>query len=82
LRFALTTSPGFSVRGWRPGDPSRRARARLRKVAQRGSVALLVASSRGRLLLLGADRKQIRFIALLPQRATNNATRAWLDESR
>jgi hypothetical protein len=82
LAFALTTSPNFSVAGFAPGDPSAKARKRFRKVDQRGSVALLVASSKKRLVLLGADRKRIRFIAVLPRGTSKSATRTWLDQSR
>lgn len=82
MRFALTTSPGFSALGFSPGDRSARARARFPKLDQRGGVGVYVASTRGHLLLLGADRKRIRFIALLPRGTSKSATRAWLDQSR
>jgi hypothetical protein len=82
LAFGLTTSPGFSVAGFAPGDASAKARKRFRKLDQRGGVGLFVASSRNRLLLLGADRKRIRFIALVPARTRAKAINAWLDASR
>jgi hypothetical protein len=82
VAFALTTSPQFSAAGFAPGDRSAKARKRFRKLDQRGGVAVLVASSRKRLLLLGADRKRIRFIALVPARTRANAVNAWLDASR
>src|SRR5262249_46465436 len=69
LRFALTTSPAFSIHGFSPGAGSAKAR-RLAKFAQRGGVGVFVASARSRLLLLGADRKRIRFLALLPRGAS------------
>ncbi|MEA2496008.1 MAG: hypothetical protein QOJ29_3919 [Thermoleophilaceae bacterium] len=82
LRFVLTTSPGFSVGGLSPGEASAGARKRLRKFDQRGGVAVLVASSKKRLVLVGADRKRIRFIAVLARGTPKAATRAWLDASR
>jgi hypothetical protein len=82
LRFALTTSPGFSLFGFAPGDPSTKARERYPKLDQRGGVAVLVASSRKRLLLLGVDREHVRFIALAPARTRARAIGAWLDQSR
>lgn len=82
LAFALTTSPGFSALGFAPGERSAGARKRFRKLAQRGGVGVFVASSRKRLLVLGADRKHIRFIALLPSRTSEAAIRAWLDATR
>jgi hypothetical protein len=81
LRFALTTSPSFSVSGIAAGDASRKLR-RLRKFDQRGGVAVFVASSRKRLALVGADRKHVRFIALLPSGTSKAAARRWLDASR
>ena len=82
LAFALTTSPQFSFGGFSPGDASAKALRRYRRLAQRGSVAVLVASSRSRLVLLGADRKRIRFIALLPRGTSKDSTGKWLDQSR
>jgi hypothetical protein len=82
VRFALTTSPEFSAFGFAPGDSSASPRRRFRKLDQRGGVAVLVASSRRRLVLLGVDRKRVRFIALLPRGTSTAATRAWLDSSR
>lgn len=82
LAFALTTSPQFSASGSSPGDRSAKARKRFRKLDQRGGVALFVASSEKRLLLLGADRKRIRFIALAPARTSAKTINAWLDASR
>jgi hypothetical protein len=82
LTFALTTSPSFSALGFATGDRSAKARTRFRKLDQRGGVAVLVASSKQRLLLLGADRKRIRFIALAPARTRVKAINAWLDSSR
>jgi hypothetical protein len=57
-------------------------RRRYRKLSQRGGVAVFVASSRKRLLLLGADRKRIRFIALAPARTRAKAINRWLDATR
>jgi hypothetical protein len=82
LRFVLTTSPGFSTAGVAPGDASAGVRKRLRKFDQRGGVAVLVASSKKRLVLVGADRKRIRFIAVTPAKTSARAIRAWLDASR
>jgi hypothetical protein len=82
LVFALTTSPQFSAKGSSPNDPSTKARRRYRKLSQRGGVALFVASLRKRVLLLGADRKRIRFIALAPAGMRAKAINAWLDASR
>lgn len=82
LAFALTTSPGFSARGVRVGDSSQSTRRRMRKLAQRGGVAVLAHRTRSRTLLIGADRKRIRFIALAPARARTRAINAWLDASR
>jgi hypothetical protein len=82
LRFALTTSPAFSFRGLAPGDRSAPARERFRKVAQRGGVGVFVASARKRIVLLGADRKHIRFIALVPARTRAKTTGRWFDASR
>jgi hypothetical protein len=82
LAFALTTSPKFAVHGYSPGDRSAKARKRFRKLDQRGGVAVLVASSKKRLLLLGVDRKRVRFIALAPARTRAKAINAWLDASR
>lgn len=79
LRFALTTSPAFSYRGYVPGRSSRRARRRLDKVMQRGGVAVLRAS---RHVLIGVDRKRIRFIALAPARARAKTIGRWLDATR
>jgi hypothetical protein len=81
LTFALTTSPGFSANGLTSDESSRKAR-RLRKLDQRGGVGLFIASSRKRLLLIGADRKRIRFIALAPARTRAPTINAWLDASR
>lgn len=81
VAFALTTSPQFSANGFVAGDPSKNAR-RLKKLDQRGGVGLFVAASRKRLLLVGADRKRIRFIALAPARTRAKAVSAWLDASR
>ena len=82
LAFALTTSPQFSAAGFAPGDESAKARKRFEKLDQRGGVGLFVASSKNRLLLLGADRKRIRFIAVAPARTRTKAINAWLDASR
>jgi hypothetical protein len=82
LAFALTTSPAFSALGFSPGDASAKARKRFRKLDQRGGVALLVASSRKRLLFLGVDRKRIRFIALAPAGTRAKTIDVWLDASR
>ena len=82
LAFGLTTSPQFSLNGVSPNDRSTKVRRHLRKLTQRGGVAVFVASSRKRLLLLGADRKRIRFIALAPARTRAKAINAWLDASR
>jgi hypothetical protein len=82
LVFALTTSPGFSAHGFAPGDASAKARRRFRKIDQRGGVGLLAPSSKKRLLLLGADRKRIRFIALAPAHTRAMTIDAWLDASR
>jgi hypothetical protein len=82
LEFALTTSPGFSALGFAPGDASMKARKRFRKLDQRGGVAVYVASSKKRTLLLGIDRKRVRFIALAPARTRVKALDAWLDASR
>lgn len=82
LRFALTSSPEFAWRGYAPGEDSSRARRRFPKIAQRGGVGVFVASRRGRLVLLGADRKRIRFIALFGRRASKDAIGRWLDSSR
>jgi hypothetical protein len=82
LAFAMTTSPKFSARGYAPGDASGKARKRFRKITQRGGVAVLAASTRGRLVLLGVDRKRIRFIALAPARTRAKTLNAWLDASR
>jgi hypothetical protein len=82
LRFALTTSRRFSVAGFAPGNRSAVARRRFAKVAQRGGVGVFVVPSRARLVLLGVDRKRVRFIALLPRGTSKSATRAWLDASR
>ena len=82
LVFAMTTSPKFSLRGISPGDRSAKARKRFRKLTQRGGVGVYVVSSKKRLLLLGADRKRIRFIALAPARSRAKTLNAWLDASR
>ena len=82
LGFAFTTSPQFSYRGSAPGDASAKALRRYPRFDRRGSVALLVASSRSRLVLLGADRKRIRFIAVLPSGTSKGSTGKWLDQSR
>ncbi len=82
LRFALTTSPGFSYRGVAPGARSARVRGHLRKLAQRGGVAVFVASARGRSVLVGADRRRVRFIALVARGTSRRAVGRWLDASR
>jgi hypothetical protein len=82
LVFALTTSPQLSAAGFTPGAGSGKARKRLRKLDQRGGVGVFVASSKKRLLLVGADRKRIRFIALAPARTSAKTINAWLDASR
>ena len=82
LAVALTTSPAYSARGATVGESSRAIRRRMRKLAQRGGIGVFVASSRKRLLLIGADRKRIRFIALAPARTRAKAIDAWLDASR
>jgi hypothetical protein len=81
LVFALTTSPRISAGAFTAGDPSSKAR-RLRKRTQRGGVGVFAASSKKRLLLVGADRKRIRFIALVPARTRPKTINAWLDASR
>jgi hypothetical protein len=82
LVFALTTSPRISALGYRSGDASAKARKHLRKLDQRGGIGLFVASSKKHLLLIGGDRKQIRFIALAPARTRAKTINAWLDASR
>lgn len=82
LRFALTSSPAFAYRGYVPGDSSRRARRRLDKVMQRGGVAVLRGSTHGRLLLIGVDRRRIRFIAIAPAHAARRSISHWLDGTR
>jgi hypothetical protein len=83
LRFALTTSPGFSARGVAPGNGSTEVRRRFSKLAQRGGVAVLAASrSRARMLLFGVDRKRVRFIAVVSPRVSTAAITGWLDSAR
>jgi hypothetical protein len=57
-------------------------RKRYRKLAQRGGVALLAGRSSKRTLLLGVDRRRVRFIAVTEPRAGAAAIRRWLDASR
>jgi hypothetical protein len=83
LRFALTTSARFSAAGVAAGNSSSKARRRFSKLAQRGGVAVLAASrSRSRMLLLGVDRKRVRFIAVVGPRASTAAMTSWLDSAR
>jgi hypothetical protein len=82
LAFALTTSPRFSARGVAVGNGSSKARRTCRKLAQRGGVAVLASRSRSRLLLIGVDRKRVRFIAVARPSASAGAIKRWLDAAR
>jgi hypothetical protein len=82
LAFALTTSPAFDARGIEVGKGSAAARKRYRKLAQRGGVALLAGRSSKRTLLIGVDRKRVRFIAVAGPRASAKTIDRWLDASR
>jgi len=73
---------GVLFRGFAPGDRGATVRKRFRKLAQRRGVGVFAASSSKRLVLLGADSKRIRFIALLARGTSKDATRTWLDSSR
>jgi hypothetical protein len=80
--FALTTSRAFSALGAVVGNRSTKARRRFPKLVQRGGVAVLVARSRSRTLLVGVDRKHVRFIAVTGPRASRTTIGRWLDSSR
>jgi hypothetical protein len=83
LVFALTTSPAFDAGGVSVGDAPRAARGKAtRKVLQRGGIAVLAASSRARLLLIGIDRRRVRFLAVVVPHASAKAVDRWLDASR
>ena len=82
LAFALTTSPAFSALGAVVGNSSGMVRKKLPKLVQRGGVAVLAARSRSRLLLVGVDRKRVRFIAVAGPRASKAAIGRWLDATR
>ena len=84
LVFALTTSPAFDYRGVSAGDASGSVCHRIaaKKVLQRGGVAVLGMRSRSRTLLIGLDRKHVRFLAVAVPRASVRAINAWLDASR
>lgn len=82
LVLALTTSPSFSVRGAVPGKSSTEARRIYRKLDQRGGVALYGARSGRRLLIVGVDRKRVRFLAVAGPRASMRAVNRWLDATR
>jgi hypothetical protein len=82
LAFALTTSPGFSARGATPGNGSSKERRTVRKLIQRRGVAVLAARSRSRTLLIGVDRKRVRFLAVAGPKVSKAAIGRWLDASR
>lgn len=82
LGFALTTSPRYAALGVSVGNRSSKARKRFRKLAQRGGVAVLIARSSKRSVLFGADRKRIRFIAVVDRAVSKAAVGRWLDASR
>ena len=83
LVLAFTTSPSFSVgRGVAPGKGSSNARRAHRKWLQRGGVAVLASRSSRRLLLVGVDRRRVRFLAVAGPRASARAVNRWLDATR
>jgi hypothetical protein len=82
LAFALTTSPAFDAGGISVGDAAGGARRRATKELQRGGVAVFARRSRSRVLLFGADRKRIRFLAVAVPAASRRAIDRWLDASR
>ena len=83
LAFALTTSPAFGARAVSVGDSRSASRkAATKKELQRGGVAVFAAQSRGRVLLLGVDRKRVRFLAVAGPRSSVRSIRRWLDASR
>ena len=82
VSFALTTSPAFSVKRATPGKSSTKARRTYRKLAQRGGVAVLGARSGRRLLLIGVDRKRVRWLAVAGPRASKRSVNRWLDAAR
>jgi hypothetical protein len=80
LEFALTTSPAFEASNITVGDRTSKARKRIageRKLTQRGSVAVFKNGT----LLLGADRKRVRFIAIVKQGTSGETINAWLKSS-
>jgi hypothetical protein len=76
LVFALTTSPAFDHKGLRAGD-RRPAMGRATKRLQRGGVAVY---ERGA-VLIGVDRKRVRYLAVATDRS-KSALERWLNSSR
>ncbi|MFL5894715.1 MAG: hypothetical protein ACJ76Z_06325, partial [Thermoleophilaceae bacterium] len=82
LEFALTTSPGFDAGGIAVNDSPKQARRSYRKLVQRGGVAVLGARSRKRVLLIGVDRKRVRWLAVATAATSTKALDRWLDQTR
>ena len=82
LEFALTTSPAFNAGGISPGDRAAVARKSAKKLTQRGGVAVLSSRTSKRTLLIGVDRKQVRWLAITRPGTSAKAINAWLDASR
>lgn len=80
LEIALTTSPAFDYSNVTVGDRTSQARKRLsgeRKLLQRGGVAVYRTGG----VLIGVDRKQVRFLATARRDLKAKTVDAWLDLS-
>lgn len=80
LEFALTTSPAFEFSNVTVGDRTSKARKRIRgekKLLQRRGVAVYRSGG----VLIGMDRKRVRFIAVGKRGLKAKTVDAWLDLS-
>lgn len=80
LEIALTTSPAFEFSGVTVGDRTSKARKRIggeKKLLQRGGVAVYRVGG----VLVGMDRKQVRFLAAAPRELKAKTVDAWFDLS-
>jgi hypothetical protein len=83
--FVLTTSPGFDVRGARPGDGQRRARRAMRGetlLMRRGITTVLAVGGRARRLLLGIRERRLHYIALASAGLSRGEIADFLTRSR
>lgn len=78
LEFAFTTSPTYDA-GVRVGDRRRRIGS---KILQRRSVSVYAVRRKNFTLLVGMDRKRVRYIAVTGRKTSARRIDAWLDLTR